>query len=457
MAGLRDIPSIEQLRQTAAFLELESVYGRQAVVDALRAEADQLRRQVAAGATIEDIAAHLGRAVGTRLSSRLEPSLKPVVNATGVVIHTNLGRAPLPAAAIERIAAIASGYVNLEYDVERGERGRRDSHAERLLSEITGAEAATIVNNNAAATLLSLAALAAGREVIISRGELVEIGGGFRVPDVMAQSGAILREVGTTNRTRAADYAAAISDRTGLILRVHPSNFRIEGFAERPALADLVALGRRFGVPVIEDLGSGFLGVPAVRALADEPTVQSSVRAGVDLVMFSGDKLLGGPQAGILAGTRAAVTAVRTHPLMRALRADKLTYAALEATLREYATGRAVETVPVARMISMAADEIGQRAAVVTARLAEAGIAADTIDGASTIGGGSAPESTLPTRLVAVALPAERLAAALRAGDPPLVARIQADRVVLDLRTVDPSHDSLVVELVVRAGGRLLP
>ena len=295
--------------------------------------------------------------------------------------------------------------------------------------------------------------------MIISRGELVEIGGGFRVPDVMAQSGAILREVGTTNRTRAADYAAAISDRTALILRVHPSNFRIEGFTERPALDDLVALGRRFGVPVIEDLGSGCLGRAggARRSPTNRRSSRAS-RAGADLVMFSGDKLLGGPQAGILVGTpRRRRRQSARHPLMRALRADKLTYAALEATLREYATGRAAETVPVARMISMAADEIGRRAAVVVARLADAGIAADAIDGVSTIGGGSAPESTLPTRLVAIALPAERLAAALRAGDPPLVARIQADQVVLDLRTVDPSHDSLVVELVTRAGGRLLP
>ncbi len=340
----------------------------------------------------------------------------------------------------------------------KGARGRRDAHAERLICHLTGAGAAVIVNNNAAATLIALAALAAGREVIISRGELVEIGGGFRVPDVMAQSGAVLREVGTTNRTRVSDYAAAISERTALILRVHPSNFRIEGFTERPTLEDLVNAGRRFGVPVAEDLGSGYLGVPARDdVLADEPVAAASIGAGANLVMFSGDKLLGGPQAGIIAGTEAAVSSIRRHPLMRALRADKMAYAALEATLEEYAAGRASDTVPVARMIAMSADAIGRRADALAGRLVQDGLSADVVGGSSAIGGGSAPGADLPTRLVAIRAPASRLEAALRAQRPPVIARIENDRVVLDLRTVFPDDDALLGDVVAKAAASLLP
>jgi L-seryl-tRNA(Ser) seleniumtransferase len=289
--------------------------------------------------------------------------------------------------------------------------------------------------------------------VIISRGELVEIGGGFRVPDVMAQSGAELREVGTTNRTRVSDYAAAISDRTALILRVHPSNFRIEGFTERASLDELVALGLRFSIPVVEDLGSGRLARPDdVPALRDEPDVRTSVEAGADLVMFSGDKLLGGPQAGIIVGTAAAVSAVRRHPLMRALRVDKMTYAALEATLEEHATGRARESVPVARMVALAAEEIGTRAEALSARLAAAGVGSETLNGESTIGGGSAPGSALPTRLVAiVSESANEVAGRLRAGDPAVVARIADDRLLVDLRTVPPELDELLASLLISA------
>ena len=285
------------------------------------------------------------------------------------------------------------------------------------------------MNNNAAAALISLAALAAGREVVISRGELVEIGGGFRVPDVMAQSGAILREVGTTNRTRVSDYAAAISDRTAVILRVHPSNFTIEGFTERPGVGELAALGRRFNIPVVEDLGSGFLGSPtAVAALDAEPSVAASVSAGVSLVMFSGDKLLGGPQAGLIVGYAESVGLVRQHPLMRALRADKMTYAALEATLEEHAAGRAADSIPVVRMIALTADAIGRRADALAERLSAAGVRAEVVEGFSTIGGGSAPGSRLATRLVALMLPAARLESALRDGRPPVIARIEDDR-----------------------------
>jgi L-seryl-tRNA(Ser) seleniumtransferase len=446
---MRSIPSIEQLRQRPAMLALEAQYGRAAVVDALRAEAEVIREGTAAGPGADELAGAIERAATKRLAAGSAPSLRRVINATGVVIHTNLGRAPLARAAADRVAALAVGYTNLEYDLDRGTRGRRDVHAERLLCGLTGAEAALVVNNNAAAALLVLTALATGREVIVSRGELVEIGGGFRVPDVMAQSGASLREVGTTNRTRAADYAAAIGDRTALILRVHPSNFRIEGFTERPQLAELVELGRRFEIPVAEDLGSGYLpldGSPP-DALRDEPAVSRSLASGADVVMFSGDKLLGGPQAGIIAGSRAALSRIRAHPLMRALRVGKLTYAALEATLGEYAAGRAQQTVPVSRMLALTRDEIGSRADALAAVLSSRGVMAAVVDGESMVGGGSAPGSPLPTRLVTVTHPslsAAKLESRLRSQPVPVIARIDNDRVVLDLRTVDPDDDLLV-------------
>ena len=435
-------------------LALEGQYSRSAIVDALRAEAAAVRdgKDAAAGM---DVVSAIERGTIERLERSPGSSLRRVINATGVIVHTNLGRAPLARAAAERAGRLAAGYTNLEYDLDAGRRGRRDVHAERLLCRLTGAEAAVVVNNNAAATLLVLAALAWGREVIISRGELVEIGGGFRIPDVLAQSGAILREVGTTNRTRAADYAAAISDRTALILRVHPSNFRIEGFTERPAVSELADLGRRFNLTFAEDLGSGYVktmgGVGAdaraATVLRDEPVVSESIRAGVEVVMFSGDKLLGGPQAGIIAGRSDLVAQIRTHPLMRALRVDKLTYAALEATLEEFAAGRAQMTVPVAAMLAMSVDDIGRRARALADALASDGIPADVVDGRSAIGGGSAPGVTLPTRLVRIrhrGLTASALEAHLRRQDPPVIARIENEQVVLDLRTVDPTDDDNV-------------
>jgi L-seryl-tRNA(Ser) seleniumtransferase len=444
---VRTIPSIEQLRQRPVVRHLEAAHGHAVIVAALRGAAGDLRQRLAAGEPPPtDIGETIERELPAHLAALSGPTLRPVINATGVIVHTNLGRAPLAGAAVTRIAAM-SGYSNLEYDLASGARGRRDVHAERLLCHLTGAEAAVVVNNNAAATLVTLAALASGREVIISRGELVEIGGGFRVPDVMAQSGAVLREVGTTNRTRVADYAAAISDRTAAILRVHPSNFRIEGFTERPAARDLAALARRFQVPFLEDIGSGWCGpLPPPRALGDEPAPRASLASGIDLVLFSGDKLLGGPQAGIIAGSASLVSTVRRHPLMRALRVDKLTYAALEATLQEHAAGRAAETVPVTRMIMMPVEEIATRAERMAARLH--GLGAEVINGASTIGGGSAPGSALPTRLLALAHPAlgaHPLEARLRAMDPPIIARIEQDRVVLDVRTVQPEQDELLL------------
>jgi len=439
---VRQIPSIEQLRQRPAVQALEAQFGRSAVVDALRAAAADLRARVAAGgAAPDDVAASLEAEIPARVAALT--SLRAVINATGVILHTNLGRAPLAKAALERVAALGA-YTNLEYDLASGARGRRDVHAERLLCRLLDAQAAVVVNNNAAATLLALAAVAAGREVIISRGELVEIGGAFRVPDVMAQSGAILREVGTTNRTRTADYAAAIGDRTAAILRVHPSNFRIEGFTARPELAELVALAHRFEIPVIEDIGSGWVGeLPPPAALRDEPAPRSSLAAGVDAVLFSGDKLLGGPQAGIIAGRAALIDTIRRHPLMRALRVDKMTYAALEATLQEYAAGRAAETIPVARMLALDVAAIRPRAQALVDAL-RGNVAGEVLGGFSTTGGGSAPGSALATALVAVrhaAMTASELEARLRRSTPPVVARIQDGRVVLDLRTVAPEDD----------------
>jgi L-seryl-tRNA(Ser) seleniumtransferase len=465
MSDFRLIPSIERLRRRPGVRALEARFGAEATVGALRAAAAAVRSAMARGEmtlpTDASVLAEIESAAEVELSRAFRPSLERVINATGVVIHTNLGRAPLADTAVEQVAAVARSYSTLEYDVARGMRGRRDVHAQALLCRLTGASAAVVVNNNAAATLLMLAALAAGREVIVSRGELVEIGGGFRVPDVMAQSGAGLREVGTTNKTRSADYAAAITDRTALILRVHPSNFRIEGFTERPRLADLVALGKKFNIPIAEDLGSGCLGpVPTpspVRPASvplHEPAVGDSLAAGVDLCCFSGDKLLGGPQAGIIVGRPDLIERIRRHPLMRALRVDKMTYAALEATLIEYAAGRATETVPVQRMLALSRDEIRDRAE----RLVESirGLRdwqAGLIDGVSAVGGGSAPGVELPTVLVAVektGLSPDALEERLRRLTPPLIARIERDRLVLDLRTVPPGEDATIAELLAR-------
>jgi len=466
----RHIPSIDFLRQRADARQLEVAFGRHLVVDALRAEAATLRERLT-GARAADrdtpdaLADVIVAGAAQRLSALVSPRLQPVINATGVVIHTNLGRAPLAASAIDRLTQIAPRYSTLEFDLSTGGRGKRDVHAESLLCRLTRAEAAVVVNNNAAAALLVLSALAAGREVIISRGELVEIGGGFRVPDVLRQSGAVLREVGTTNRTRIADYAAAISDRTALILRVHPSNFTIEGFTERASLDELAALGARFKIPVIEDLGSGFMEPDSgdaadprrdVRSapLVTEPHVQASIRAGLDVVLFSGDKLLGGPQAGIIVGRAALLKTIRTHPLMRALRVDKLTYAALDATLIEHLRGRAHETVPILRMLHLTPGDLEARAlAVADALRGRSGWRTSIVDGESAIGGGSAPGARLPTRLLALerdGLSGHALLERLRLGTPPVIGRIDADRVVLDFRTIAPDEDALLRDALAR-------
>jgi L-seryl-tRNA(Ser) seleniumtransferase len=448
MADYRALPSVDALLQRPAVRVLAARYGHDAAVTALRASVAARRAAVAAGeqASPADLGAEVERDAASRLAAAAAGTLRAVVNATGVVLHTNLGRAPLAEAAVARVAAIARGYATLEYDLAAGRRGSRAVHAERLLTAVTGAEAAVVVNNNAAGVLLALTAIAAGREVLVSRGELVEIGGGFRVPDVLAQSGARLRDVGTTNRTRLSDYTAATGAATALWLRVHPSNFRIEGFTERPALAPLVAAAHAAGVPVVEDLGSGNLDP----ATTWEPTVQGSLAAGVDLVCVSADKLLGGPQAGIVAGRAALVDRLRTHPLMRALRVDKLTYAALEATLVEHWAGRAHETVPVLRMLHLPLAAIRSRAEAMAARLTTGGWTAMVVAGESAVGGGSAPGVTLPTALVRVERPgwsADRLEAWLRERDMPVIARIQDDAVVLDLRTVAEGDDEYLAGL----------
>ena len=457
MIKFRLIPSIEQLRQRQVVRRLETQYGRPSVVAVLREVTNALRNGLEDGSLdltdSEDAAVQIEHGSEQALAKALAPSLCAVINATGVVIHTNLGRAPLGVRAVESISRIAGGYSNLEFDLDHGTRGHRTAHAAALLQRLTGAEAAAVVNNNAAAVLLSLTALAAGREVIISRGELVEIGGGFRIPDVLRQSGAILREVGTTNRTRAEDYAAAINARTALILRVHPSNFRIEGFAERPTLDAVVAVGRRYEVPVVEDLGSGNVS----QALHDEtsirePTVRASLRAGVNVCCFSGDKLLGGPQAGIVVGEHTHIDTLNRHPLMRALRADKLVYAALEATLIEHLSDNAAETVPVTRMINTSTEQLAERAQRIIERVEPHDRMTVTVtEGASAIGGGTTPGVTLPSVVLAVALDGatpDTLEARLRASTPPVVGRIEQDRLLLDLRTVAPGEDEALVEVL---------
>jgi L-seryl-tRNA(Ser) seleniumtransferase len=452
----RVIPSVEQLRQRTAVRLLEVRFGHDAVVEALREETESVRTQLIKDSSVnddidrEDILRQIENGLKKRLCTMLRPSLRRVINATGVIVHTNLGRAPLAHQAIDRIATIA-GYSNLEFDLDQGERGSRTVHARTLMQRLTGAEDTAVVNNNAAAILLTLSALAAGREVIISRGELVEIGGGFRIPDVLRQSGANLREIGTTNRTRPSDYAAAINDNTALILRVHPSNFRIEGFAERPSVEAVTEIGQRFAVPVVEDLGSGNLldhlaGAEQGAELKGEPTVSASLTAGVSVCCFSGDKLLGGPQAGVIVGRREQLKLIHRHPLMRALRVDKMVFAALEATLLEYVAGRAAQSVPVQAMIHATVESLQQRALLIINALADTpGLSLTCSSGNSTIGGGTAPGVTIPTCLLQIRLNgcnAGTIETRLRQAEPPIIGRIQENLVLLDLRTVQPHEDA---------------
>ena len=435
-AELRKLPSVDRLLQEGQVPALVGQWSPELVVDAAREALDAARDAIRSGSPAPSAAALTGHVAGL-LTHRLQPTLRPVINATGVVVHTNLGRAPLSAEARAAMDAVAASYSNLEYDLDAGRRGSRYVHAEEILCRLTGAEAALVVNNNAAAVLLILMALAHGREVILSRGQLVEIGGGFRIPDVMRQSGARLVEVGTTNRTYVRDYEAAITEQTAALMRVHRSNFRLIGFTHEPPLADMVALARKHGLFVFDDLGSGTLLDTEPYGLAHEPTIQESLAAGASLVSCSGDKLLGAPQAGIILGQADLVATLKRFPLTRALRVDKTTLAGLQATLRHYLLGDAQERVPVWRMISASTDALRTRAEAWVRVLAERGVGAAVVPGRSTVGGGSLPGETLPTSLVALNAPSpDELAARLRAADPPIIARIEEDRLVLDPRTV---------------------
>jgi L-seryl-tRNA(Ser) seleniumtransferase len=477
----RELPSVDELLRSLSLAPLIDVHGATAVTDAARSVLTRLREEISSGlldhASLRIALEGLPPALETEVRKSLSYSLRPVINATGVILHTNLGRAPLGRAALEHIRETGSGYSNLEFDVEAGERGKRDVHVDRLFrklladisapgataapavprrrSQAEGSGPATIVvNNNAAAVLLALNTLADGGEVIVSRGELVEIGGSFRIPDVMAKSGAALREVGTTNRTRIADYEKAMNDRTRALLRVHRSNFEITGFTEQPSTAELVELAHRRNVPLIEDLGSGALVDLENFGIRNETTVLDSLRAGVDVVTYSGDKLLGGPQAGLLSGRADLIKQMRSNSLFRALRVDKLVYAALEATLLAYVKHDYAE-IPTLQMMRLSKAEIGKRAEGLARKIAPAKIQAEVIDGESVIGGGAAPSSVLSTHLVALTsaeFSADELATRLRASSPPIIARVEEGRVLLDLRTVFPEQDSQIAAALQNIG-----
>ena len=455
----RKIPSLDALLREEAAAELVERHGRDIIVAEGRAVLEEARAAIASAAAANvpspphaDVSpADLVARLAARVQARLAPSLSPAVNATGIIMHSGLGRAVLSEGAREALASVSLGYSTLALDLESGKRVSRDRHVEGLLRELTGAEAATVVNNNAAATVLVLNTLARGKEVVVSRGQLVEIGGSFRMPDVMATSGAVLREVGTTNKTHLRDYEAALSDATGAVLRVHHSNYRIVGFAEEPPIEDLAALARGRGVPVVDDLGSGALVDLAAYGLAPEPMVQASVRAGADVVCFSGDKLFGGPQCGVIVGKAAWVQKIRKNPLARAFRCGKLTLAALEATLKLFlAPERLAERHPIYRMLALTPDELGRRAKRIASALRKTlpdGVMAAVEDGESQVGSGAVPVETLPSKVLAVRAPglsAEDLARRLRRFTPPVFARIHKDAVLFDLRTVQPGEDDVV-------------
>jgi L-seryl-tRNA(Ser) seleniumtransferase len=452
----RLLPSVDQLLQDERARVLMAAHGRPRVLRELRALLEEARRRAGTGDLgVEEALASLFPQLQERLDRSAAPSLVRVVNATGVIVHTNLGRAPLPPAAAARVAELAASYSNLELDLATGERGNREVHAEERLRALLGVEATAVVNNCAAAVLLAVNTLAEGKEVVVSRGELVEIGGSFRIPEVLKKGGACLREVGTTNRTRLADYENALGPETGLLLRVHPSNFRIVGFTEAPSLEGLAALGRRAGVPLLVDQGSGLLGLEE-GLLPGEETVLHAIGAGADVVALSGDKLLGGPQAGLLAGRREPMAAMRKNALYRALRVDKMTLAALDAVLLEHESGRAGSSVPVLTMLNATPDRLRERALGFARRLeTEAlGYEVRVMEGGSAVGGGAAPTLELPTWLVALAHAAhgaEDLATRLRAADPPVVARVRGDLLLLDLRTVAAGEEDLVHQALLRA------
>jgi L-seryl-tRNA(Ser) seleniumtransferase len=436
---------VDRLLQDPACASLLAAHPRAAVVGAVRHVLAERRAGPNGAASAQALAVE----AEAYLQRASRPAPRPVVNATGVILHTNLGRAPLSAAAREAIDAVNSGYSSLEYDLDSGARGSRHEHLTGLLRELTGAEAALAVNNNAAAVLLALATLAPGREVIISRGQLVEIGGGFRIPDVLRQSGAHLIEVGTTNRTYLTDYEEAVGPETALLLRVHASNFRVSGFVHTTELSELAALAHRRDLLLVDDLGSGSLLATEPYGLAHEPLVQESVADGADLICFSGDKLLGGPQAGILVGRADVIGRLRRHPLTRALRPDKGTIAGLHATLQHYLRGEATSQIPVWRMLAATVPELDQRAQAIASAIGRTGIGVEPAQ--STVGGGSLPDQTLPSRAVAIRplqRPAQEVAVALRRLDPPVVGVIRDEHVLLDLRTVFPEQDHNLVAAV---------
>lgn len=441
--SLRDLPSVDKLLGQAD--ELLAHYGRALTTDALREALESARSGFAQAGRLPSADELIAQA-REQLAALTAPTLRPVINATGVILHTNLGRAPLSRAALAAASAAAHGYATLEYDVSKGERGSRSVHAEALLTRLTGAEAALVVNNNAAALLLLLSALAKGKGVLIARSQLVEIGGGFRVPEVMKQSGAKLVEVGTTNRTHLRDFEEARDAKTALVLRAHHSNFKIIGFTTEPTLTELCSLG----LPVVDDIGSGALLDTARYGLAREPMVQESVAAGCALVAFSGDKLLGGPQAGILVGRKDLIAKLKKHPLARAVRADKLCLAALSATLLSYLRGEAEREIPVWRMMAQSLSEIERRA-----RAWAAVLEAEVVDGQSTIGGGSLPGETLPTRLVALRVKSPNaFAARLRQLSLPIIARVENGAVLLDPRTVGDDEEPLLLKGVKGVSGK---
>ena len=435
----RTLPSVTTVLESDALRKLVGDAPRTLVTAAVRDAIDAVRQDPrTAPANPEDWA----RAVSDALARRVRPSLRPVINATGVVLHTNLGRAPLAAAARDAMLAIADGYSNLEYDLERGERGSRHSHAVAILRELTGAEDAIVVNNCAGALVLALGALAEGREAIVSRGELVEIGGSFRVPEIMAKSGATLVEVGTTNRTHVDDYRRALGPQTGAILKVHRGNFAMEGFVAEATVSELVPVAREAAIPLLHDLGSGLLVPLDAFGLSGEPTARDALAAGASLVMMSGDKLLGGPQAGIIVGDRASVSRLRASPLARALRVDKFTLAALEATLALYREpARALREIPALAMLTATVESVRARTVRMAGSLSTRGIRATSADSTATVGGGAFPTARIPSAAVALSGNAEELATRLRAAELPVIGRIERDVLLLDLRSVPPEHD----------------
>lgn len=441
MSSLRDLPSVEALLQSAGTL-IES-YGRPLTLDALRATLKDIRARFQSDLqTVPPSTDLILSQAESYLSAWTAATLVPVINASGVILHTNLGRAPLSEAALRAMYEVSRGYSNLEYDLPRGQRGSRFSHAESLLQKLTAAEAAVVVNNNASALLVLLAALANKKRVVIARSQLVEIGGGFRVPDVMKQSGAKLVEVGTTNKVRLSDYAEAMRESTALVMRAHRSNFKIVGFTEEPNLREIVQVAHQVKVPVVDDLGSGALLDTAKYGLAHEPTVQESLAAGVDLVCFSGDKLLGGPQAGIIVGKKERIERIKKHPLARAVRADKACIAALNATLLHYLKNEAEGEIPIWRMISLRPDQLKFRADSWRDALEQG----EVIPSESTIGGGSLPEESLPTFVLALNVKSpDKFLRKLREGNPPVIARTEKDRILFDPRTVPPEQDGLLL------------